>query len=308
MIFNSLLLAASIFLVIKSAGLAIRYSSRMAESFSLPRYVIGFLIVAVISVLPETFIAVSSAIQGVPEFGLGTLFGGNVADLTLVFALVILISGRNLRVESKVIKNRFFYISIVSLPLLFGLNGYYSRLEGLILVISGLFFYFFILKTNQLKTRVKKVKFSTKNTVLLIASMAVLLLSAQLIVESGVNLAHSVGVNPILIGMFIVGLSTVLPELFFSAKAARSHYDSLALGDILGTVIADATIAVGIVALIAPFSFNLRIIYITGVFMILSLVLLLHFLKTGKALTRKEAFFLLLFYCLFIIAELLINL
>ena len=121
--------------VIKSADFAIHYSTRLAESFKLSKYIVGFLIVAVISILPETFISVTSALEGIPSFGLGTLFGSNVADLTLVFAIVVLFAGRSLKIESKIIKNRYLHIGIMSIPIILGLNGYFSRWEGLFLII-----------------------------------------------------------------------------------------------------------------------------------------------------------------------------
>lgn len=300
-------LITSLFLVIKSADLAIIYSSRLAQSFNLPNYLVGFLVVAVISILPETFIAVTSALEGTPAFGLGTLFGSNVADLSLVFALVVLVSGRNLKIESKVIKNRFFYLGIISIPIILGLDGGFSRLEGAVLIISGLLFYFYVLKNTRRENGSKESKFSFWNSILLILSMAGLLLGAYLTVKFGVDFAGKLNVNPVLVGMFIVGLGTTLPELFFSIKASKSNHDGLALGDVLGTVVADATVVVGIMAMISPFAFSPRIIYVTGIFMLLATALLLHCMKTGRVLTKKEVFVLVLFYLTFVSVEFLIS-
>lgn len=300
-------LVFSMFLVIKSADYAIVHSTRLAEWFRLPTFVIGFLIVSVISILPETFIAVNSALAGVPSFGLGTLFGSNVADLSLVIAIVIFFSKHNLKVESKMIQERFFYIGILAIPILFGLNGHYSRNEGLILVVIGALFYFFILRRNMIVQNIPREKFSFRGLFLLLLSMGFLLLGAHFTVEFGVGLARTLSIPPVLIGMFAVGLGTTLPELFFSIKAVKKEKDDLALGDIMGTVVADATIVIGIVALINPFIFNPRIIYITGIAMVLAIVLLIHFMKTDRTLTKKEAILLVLFYVMFVCAELLIS-
>lgn len=303
----SVALAISLFIVIKSAGYAIIHSTRLAEWLNLPSYIIGFLVVAVISILPETFIAINSALEGVPAFGLGTLFGSNVADLSLVLAIVILFSKHNLKVESKTIRERFFYVGILVIPILFGLNGEYTRNEGLILIVLGVFFYFFVLRKSMNEQQKVREKFSYRGLFLLLLSMGFLLLGARFTVEFGVNLANILKIHPILIGMFVVGLGTTLPELFFSIKAAKKDHDGLALGDILGTVVADATIVIGIVAIITPFSFNPRIIYITGIAMVLAIILLIHFMKTDRELTRKEAIFLILFYLAFVSAELIIS-
>lgn len=298
-----LFLFLSLLLLIKSADFAITYSTRLAESFRLPKYVIGFLVVAVISVLPETFISITSATEAIPEFALGVLFGSNVADLTLVFALVILVAGRSLRVESKILHHRSLHIAAILSPLVLGLNGYYSRLEGVLLIAIGVVFYWYILKNKQYDTKLERKRFSWFNPLFLIFSMAGLLAGAHFTIDSATALAETLQVNPILIGMFVVGLGTTLPELIFSIKAARSREDGLALGDILGTVVADATIVVGLIALIQPFAFPVRLTYVTGGFMAMAITLLFFYMKSGKKITRAEAVLLIVFYGLFVLIE-----
>lgn len=295
----------TLFLVVKSADLAIKYATRLAESFRLPRYLIGFLVVAVIAILPETFIFINSAVEGIPSFGLGTIFGSNTADLSLIFALVILISGKNLKVESKIIKNRFVYIAVMSLPILLGLDGMYSQADGLGLVIVGLLFYIYLLRDSRIDVSVDKREFQPLYFVFLVLSMAGLLVGTNLTVKFGVNLANLLGISPILVGLFVVGLGTTLPELFFSIRAAKNNHDSLALGDILGTVVADATVVIGIVALLHPFTFNPRLIFVTGLFMLTAIIFLMYYMRTGRVLTKKEAYLLLIFYAIFVISELL---
>lgn len=307
MLFNLVVLLVSIFVIIKAADFAILYSAKLAECFRLSKYIIGFLIVAVISILPETMVAINSALDNVPSFGLGALYGSNVADLSLVFALVIFFSQRNLRVKSKIIKTRFLYIGIIAIPLILGLNGYYSRVEGIFLILVGLCFYLYVLKNNSYKTEVEREPFSYKNLLLLLISLAFLLLGADLAVRFGVLLAGNLKINPVFVGMFIVGLGTTLPELMFSIRAAKHRHFDLALGDILGTVIADATIVVGLIAIIRPFAFSPSLVYITGFFMFLAIILLFSFMKSDRKLTKQEALFLLLFYTSFVIAELLTS-
>ncbi len=307
MFLSLIFLLLALLVVIKSAEFATRYASKLAESFHLPKYVIGFLVVAVISILPETFISVTSALQGVPSLGLGTLFGSNVADLTIVFALVVFLSGRKLKVESKVIKNQYLYIVMLALPLIFGMNGYYSKIEGLTLVISGILFYLYILRHSRVEVGRQKERFSPTDMICLLGSMALLLFGSQFTVEYALVLSNSLALDPLIIGVFIIGLGTVLPELSFSVRAAKEHSDGLALGDILGTVIADATVVVGMMALISPFAFDPRIVYITGGFMIVALLFLLMFLRSGRVLTKKEALLLCVFYAVFLVTELFLG-
>jgi cation:H+ antiporter len=301
------ILFLSLFLVIKSADLAIHYSSKVAKSFLLPKYVIGFLVVAFIGIMPEVLISVTSALKGMPSFGLGTLLGTNIANLSMTFALVVILSGKSLKVESRVIKKKFLYIGTISIPILFGLNGYFSRLEGIILIVTGIIFYYFVLTRARFDAEATREKFSIKDFSFLLLSMALLLVGAHLTVKYGIDFANHLNINPILIGMFIVGLGATVPELFFSLRAAKQKHDSLALGDILGSVLADATIVIGLVALISPFAFDPSIIYKTGFFMIFAASLLMYLMKTGKVLTRHEAYLLLVFYLVFAFTEIIIN-
>ena len=96
--------------------MATKHAEIIAENYHLSKYIVGFIIVAIVSILPETFIAINSAIQGIPAFGLGTLFGGNIADLTLIFAILVLFEKRSLKIESKIFKNHRVYPSLLFLP------------------------------------------------------------------------------------------------------------------------------------------------------------------------------------------------
>lgn len=290
--------------VVKSADFATKRSTELARTLRLSTYTIGFLIIAVISILPEAAVAVTSAIQNTPSLGLGTLFGSNVIDLTIVFALITLASRSNVKVESKILKDAPLYIGAIAFALLFGLNGHYSRVEGVALILIGTIFYFFALSGKKHRTPGERaLKEAARPFAFLLTSMALLIIASNYTVRYAIALANNLGVAPVFIGMFIISAGTVLPELLFSLRAVRKDRDSLALGDLLGTVITDATIVVGAVAIIRPFAFNPRIIYITGVFMLLAAILLFHLMKTGKALTRKEAAILLIFYAAFLAAE-----
>ncbi|OGL74278.1 hypothetical protein A3C96_00425, partial [Candidatus Uhrbacteria bacterium RIFCSPHIGHO2_02_FULL_60_10] len=250
-----LLFAGSLALVIWGATLATRASARLAESFRLSKYVVGFVIVAFISILPETLISISSAIGGVPAFGLGTLFGSNVADLSLIFAILIIAAGRGLKIESRILKNVSTYPFFLLIPLILGLDGRYSRLEGVALIVAGAIFYYSVFKNGVDASAALRNGYDGRfrSVLLLLASMFLLLVGAHLTVSSGTSLARALGVDPILIGLLVVGLGTTMPELFYSLKALARKDDGLAVGDILGSVLADATVVVGIVALISPF-------------------------------------------------------
>ncbi len=304
-----LIFALSLIVAVKGASMATNHSAKLAESFKLSRYTVGFIIIAFISLLPETIISVSSAMKGIPEFGLGTLFGSNIADLTLIFAILAITIGRGIKVESKVLKNMRFYPLFLLLPIIFGLNGYYSRLEGIALIAAGIIFYYLVLggSAETASDIVKKKEDKYKSIFFLVVAIIFLLAGSHFLVVSAVDLATAFNVTPVLVGLLVVSLGTTMPELVFSYKAIKKHEDSLAVGDILGSVLADATIIVGILAAISPFHFPIRIVYVTGAFMIVASVILLRFMRTGKILTKKEGLLLMIFWLSYVATELFLS-
>ncbi|HAH04209.1 TPA: hypothetical protein DCL28_01465 [Candidatus Komeilibacteria bacterium] len=305
---NFLIFTFSLFIVIKGATLAIKYSSKIAESFNLSKYIIGFIVIALISILPETLISINSALSGMPEFGLGTLFGSNIADLTLIFAILIIYAGRGMKIESKVLQNVRLYPFFLLLPIVFGLNSHYSRIEGVVLLLAGSFFYYLAFKNNIKDSAVfKKTDGQYKNFLLLLWAMTLLLIGSHFTVTSATGLAQAFKINPILIAMIVVSLGTTMPELFYSLKALKRKEDGLAVGDILGSVLADATIVIGILALISPFYFPAKIVYVTGIFMVMASLVLIKFMRSGRTITKKEGYMLLIFWLAYVIIEFVMN-
>lgn len=289
--------------------MATKHSAKLAENFNLSKYIVGFIIVAIISILPEAFISINSAITGLPSFGLGVLFGSNVADLTIIFAIIVAVSQRGIKIKSRILKNIYTYPLILLFPLMLGLNGHYSRREGLALIVAGIAFYYMTLKDSAETNIISKSDSGNqiKNSLYLLASMAILLIGSHFTVTSAISLATIFKVSPILIGMLLVGLGTTLPELFFSLKAVKKDDDDLAVGDILGTVLADATILVGAVALISPFDFPKKIIYVTGLFMVGASIIVLQFMRSGQTLSKKESYWLFMYWIIFVLTEFLIS-
>lgn len=315
MIENLFIFVVSVFFIIKGATLSTKYSFQIANNFKLSKYVVGFIIVAIISIIPETFVSINSALAGVPSLGLGTLFGSNIADLTLVFVVIIFIARRGIKVESKILQNNNMYPFFLIIPLVLGFDGYYSRWEGITLIIIGIIFYYISFKREQ--TEVKQVDAMditidkiarNKNILFLILSMCLLLVGSHFVVTSTIDIANYLGISSVILGMLVLGIGTTMPELFFCLSAVKNNYDSLAIGDILGTVLADATIVVGILSVISPFSFPQKIIYSTGIFMVAASFMLFYFMRSGKSISKKESYLLFFFWVLFVSIEIVLGL
>lgn len=298
----------SMFFVIRGATLATHYSVKLADSFKLSKYVVGFIVVAFISILPETLIAINAALSGAPSFGLGTLLGSNVADLTLIFALLVLGNGRGIKIERKVLSDVRIYPLFLLMPIVLGLDGSYSRIDGSALMLAGAIFYYMIYRGGiDISSVEHNGENKLRNALWMLLTMAFLLVGSHYTVESAAALASALDINPILIGMLVVSLGTTMPEFFFSFKACKKREDCLAVGDILGAVLADATVVVGILAFICPFSFPVTIIYVTGMFMVVASCVLLAFMRSGRKLSQNEAYLLLMFWICYVCVEFMVN-
>lgn len=298
----------SLLFVVWGATLATRYSAKLAESFRLSKYVVGFIVVAFISILPEMLISINSALMGTPAFGLGTLLGSNVADLTLIFALLVVGSGREIKIERKVLSDIRIYPLFLLMPIALGFDGSYSRIDGSVLILAGGIFYYMIYRGGIDVSPIEHDgKDALRSTLVLLLAMLFLLVGSYYTVESATALAYALGINPILIGMLVVSLGTTMPEFFFSLKACRKREDCLAVGDVLGAVLADATVVIGILAFLTPFSFPVTIIYATGIFMVIASCILLIFMRSDRTLSQKEAYLLLMLWVCYVCVEFTVN-
>lgn len=89
---------------------------------------------------------------------------------------------------------------------------------------------------------------------LLIAGLALLLIAADLLVDSSVAIAQKANISNFIIGLTIVGIGTSAPELFVSIKSALSNAGDVAVGNVLGSNIANIFLILGVTAAICPFA------------------------------------------------------
>ncbi|GMV92213.1 MAG: K+-dependent Na+/Ca+ exchanger [Candidatus Hydrogenedentota bacterium] len=88
--------------------------------------------------------------------------------------------------------------------------------------------------------------------VVLIAGFVFLIKGADLLVEGASSLAKRLGVSDLVIGMTIVALGTSLPELIVSVFAAAKGVTGIAIGNVIGSNIANILLVLGVAAVISP--------------------------------------------------------
>ena len=88
---------------------------------------------------------------------------------------------------------------------------------------------------------------------LLVVGLGLLLLAANYLVDSSVAIAQRAKISNFIIGLTIVGIGTSAPELFVSVSSALGNSGDIAMGNVIGSNIANVLLIMGVTAAIAPF-------------------------------------------------------
>ncbi|MBU3941455.1 MAG: sodium:calcium antiporter [Nanoarchaeota archaeon] len=313
MLINNLIifLIACIVLVI-SGSLLVKTLTKIASFLRLSEFVVGFIIMAFATSIPELFVGITSAIAKNPALALGNVIGANIINLTLVIGIAILL-GRGIKIESKKTKTDSLYmVFIAALPMvLMIIGGSLSRIDGIILLAAFALYARRILQQRKLfKKEVEngiKRKEIILTTILFVFSLALLFLSAKFVVEYATLLSVDLALPPIIVGLFIISLGTTLPELTFGSRAVLAGHSEMALGNSIGSVIVNSTLVLGITSIIYPITANILLFSVSAIFMVVIAFLFATFVESGNKLYIKEGISLILLYIFFVIIEFYIN-
>jgi len=109
----------------------------------------------------------------------------------------------------------------------------------------------------------------------LTAGFVLLILGGELLVRGGVRLARIAGVPPLIIGITIVGFGTSMPELVAALQAALAGAPGLAVGNIVGSNIANILLILGVAAVLTPITVSPETVRRDGTLVVATAVLLL---------------------------------
>ncbi len=127
--------------------------------------------------------------------------------------------------------------------------------------------------------------------VILAVGVAILGVGADLFVKGASSVAERFGISPFVIGLVVVGFGTSTPELAVNIGAAVNGNTDIAIGNVVGSSIANIGVIVGLAALVAPLAVQLRMVRVE-----LPIVIAVSFLLWGLAsmgeLVRWEGFIL----------------
>lgn len=89
-----------------------------------------------------------------------------------------------------------------------------------------------------------------------IGGLILLIVAGDMLVRGGVSLAQRLGISPMVIGLTIIAFGTSAPELMVGIDAVLKGAPTLALGNVVGSNIANILLVLGVPALIAPIACN----------------------------------------------------
>ena len=134
---------------------------------------------------------------------------------------------------------------------------------------------------------------------LFLLGLAALVAGADRAVTSAGDLALYYGVSPFFIGVTVISIGTSVPEMVTSIYAAYYGAGDLIVGNIVGSETAQITLAVAVVAFIAPVVARRRSILVYGTAMVLAMIIMLLVVDDGF-IGRSEGLLMMLAYVQFI--------
>lgn len=282
----------------------VRGSSRLAAVAGISPLVIGLTVVAFGTSAPELAVSLQASVAGEPDIALGNVIGSNILNILFILGFCALLI-------PLVIAQRLLFqdvpIMIAASLLVLGLafDGTIGRWDGVLLLLLLIVYIVFTIRHSRKETReIRAVyeseyphaeRFSVPNVAYqllnVLAGLLMLILGARWLVWSATEIARSIGVSELVIGLTIVAAGTSTPEIAASIVATIRGERDIAIGNVIGSNIFNILGILGAASLfsgetgvpVAPaaFSFDIPV-------MIAVSVACLPLFYTGHLLARWE--------------------
>ncbi len=261
LLFDVILLAVFLAILVKSALFAINSIEKVIKRSNISQIAAGFVIVSIATSVPEISVAIFSTHTDNIGITLGDIFGSNITNIGLVAALFLFLSPIK-KIQVKTTKNLFpLLISASLIPLILLLVQQGNKFIGIMLLATFAFFVFYMFKTNKMQSPEQRDQGSVYRPLFLfLVGIAIVTLSAKMIVDSVSSIAEFTGIRQSVIGATIIALGTSLPELTVDIVAVRKRLLDLAIGDIIGSCITNITLVLGLVLILSPVEINFGIL------------------------------------------------
>jgi len=282
----------------------IRAAISLTDHFNVSDAVIGMLVLAIGTDLPELFIAFDASFRSLAGEDLsgiiiGSAVGSSIGQLALVFGITGFI-GFSSRPWRLALRNSIFLFGAMILLLVFSLDGLISRSEGWWLIgtycayLSTMVFW---KSTNGEPADEAAEMPMVKAVAYILAGLAILLLAAELTVVSATDFAASVGLSNLGVSAVIIGLGSSLPELSVSIIALTKNRGGLSVGNLLGSNVLDSLLVPGLGAAISPLVIPVSVLWLDlPVLALVTLLVIVFLYFSPRGVQKIEASLLLVIY------------
>jgi len=269
----------------------------LAKKLRISSMIIGLTVVAYGTSTPELAASLLAAFNSHTELILGNIVGSNVSNVGMVIGISAIFTPLLI---SKITVSRWIPIMIgVSLLVVaMSYDGEISQIDGILLIAALIAFTAYTIKT------VKKQKIQQNETIenealegeyflskykietypqsfgLIAAGVILLFLGGHLTVDGAVNIAETLGLSQLVIGVVIVAIGTSLPELITSIIAIAKKQTDIGVGNIVGSNIYNILLILGVSSAIVGIPVSIDVFSNYYIMIAFSLVLFIGFRKS----------------------------
>lgn len=291
--------------LIFGADFIINQSERIALRFNISEFIIGSTLIALGTSLPEMAASMAASLDNKPEIAIANAVGSNIMNITLVLGIIFIISKKFESDRDFFARDSIWALLPILLFLIMSIDGTIGKFDAVllfILMIAYLLFLFQDASDDDIKEidEESKQNFSWfKSLALLLLGFFLVIVGASFAIDSASNIAKLFGVSEWLIGVLVIAFGTSLPELIVSIAAALKGKVSMAIGNIIGSNLANTTMVIGGAAMINELSIKLSVYYYDLAVMTAATIMLIY-ITANRLYSRPAGISLLIVLSLFL--------
>ena len=309
---NLVLLILGLVALWQGTDFALEGALRISSRFGVSRGFVGLTVLAIGTGLPELVVGVVGGMEqlaGVEASGVvvGNMTGSVVTQGALVLGVSGLLS--YLRLAPRMIRrDGIILLLAIGLFALVGSDGRIVRSEGAVLIVG---YAIYLVALFQAERSGKDAPKPTEGRAIVdlltvTLGLATVVVAAHVVVVNAISIADDWNVSQAVVGIFLVGAGTSLPELALSVRAAAKGQSSMSVGNVIGSNTFDLMVPVGASSAIFPLTVSRDVMIIDIPVMAVVTVTALVFFIRKKGLQKGEALTLLVMYGAYLILRVFI--
>ncbi len=234
-------------LIIKGGDWFVDAAVYVAKITGIPSFIIGATIVSLATTLPEVLVSVLASSAGNVDLAIGNAYGSVIANLGLILGISLTVSPSKF-VSRGIIQKGIYMIGLTIISLVLLRDLLLSGTESIILwvMLVGFLWLNLLEVKDQESSSIERIK--PKNTkkqiYLFVVGAVMVVVGAELLVNSASELAKIFSIPQAVVGLTIVSLGTSLPELVTTIMALIKKEAGLSVGNIIGANVLNMSLAI----------------------------------------------------------------